>query len=361
MTRVPHPIKPHAALTYKEPMSVRMGRWMLLGGSILLVLALLYVVAWLITSMSLRSGIQDWVEAKRAEGYLITYAGKKADIGGFPLRVEATLNDMKFAPPAVKGKKRNWVWSAKRVGFSMIPVPWEISMVTVDLSADQTLKVGNSLLAGQAEKFQLAVNWLSEGIPDNTSLMIDKWQLQGGGLGLNVRKLALSTQRQEKGDYGLALRGEAIDLPLAITGLGRRISDVTLHAKMTKNFGIDGLKQTALGRWRDAGGTLEVERMQLSYPPLTLQGNGTLALDGALQPVGAFSARIQGFFQTVSALRRAGVIRGPDASMAKVVLGMLAKQPKNGGPATISLPLTIQERALFAGPVRLIHLPQIDW
>jgi len=143
--------------------------------------------------------------------------------------------------------------------------------------------------------------------------------------------------------------------------MGRQVSELILRGELTESFGTTGFNAQALTQWRDAGGTLEANRIQVGYGPLFLQGNGTLALDGDLQLVGAFSARIQGFFQTVDGLRRGGVIRRPDASMAKVVLGMLSKQPKNGGPATISLPLTLQERALFAGPVRLIKMPEIHW
>ncbi|SCA58244.1 conserved hypothetical protein [Candidatus Terasakiella magnetica] len=361
MARVPHPIKSHAALTYKEPLSVRMGRLFMLLGSIILVLGLLYTVAWLMTSMALKSGVKDWMKARKAQGYIASYEDKKVEMGGFPFSVRATLNVVKFAPPKNAQKKRDWFWSAKTVDFEIIPLPWTLGTVHVDLGAEQTLRLGRQVLEGRAESLKLSQDWLSDGIPESLGLSIKNWQLQSSGALLNVASLEMEGARKEDGAYGLDLQAERMDLPLGITGMGRRVSEVTLHAKLTENFGATGMGKEDLILWRDAGGTLELERIQVNYLPLILQGNGTVALDADLQPVGAFTARIQGFFETVSRLRRGGIIRGPDASMAKVVLGMLSKQPKNGGPASISLPLTLQERALFAGPVRLIEMPRIEW
>jgi hypothetical protein len=88
---------------------------------------------------------------------------------------------------------------------------------------------------------------------------------------------------------------------------------------------------------------------------------GTVALDGRMQPVGAFTARIQGFFEAVEALRARGLIRGRDASMAKLVLGAMARPAPGGGPPVLSLPVTLQDRVLYAGPVALVRLPELRW
>ncbi len=46
--------------------------------------------------------------------------------------------------------------------------------------------------------------------------------------------------------------------------------------------------------------------------------------------------------------------------MAKIVLGMLAK-PSAAGEPELSLPLTVQDRALLAGPVKLMEMPEVIW
>jgi len=328
-----------------------------------LVVIVVYVVAWFGTSMFLRGSIQDWFEARRAEGYIANYDDKKARIGGFPFTVSATLSGVSFSPPADDKGTRPWAWASNKLVFNVTPLPWTMATVHVDLSAKQTFKKEKYRFEGHAKKFDLALNWTAKGIPDYIDLDIKDLLLAEANTSqkIQVSDLNVKTKRDDDEAYGFDVMGEEIKIPFGIGGMGRSIDEVIFRGHFTEKFGLDGLDTKALSTWRDAGGTMEISRMQFGYGPLIVQGNGTMALDGELQLVGAFSARIQGFFQTVDRLRNAGVVRGPDASMAKVVLGMLSKQPKNGGPATISLPLTLQEGGFFAGPVRLADLPEIHW
>lgn len=363
MARVPHPTKSHPAMTYKEPTSVKLMRYGMTTFWVVLVLAILYIGAWFVTSMSLRSGVQDWFAARKAEGYIAEYNDKKARISGFPFKVVATINDVTLAPPTNASGGRDWVWSPKQVNFAITPLPWTVRDLTVDLSARQTLNIHQTSYSGKAKKFDLMLDWMSEGLPGMLNLEIEKLNLQSQSAthDVSIDYITLLAQRLSNGDYDIDLDASHVNLPQGLAGLGRRVDDVILRGIFTQNFAQNGLDTQGLSQWRDAGGTLETNRIHIAYGPLLIQGNGTLALDGDLQPVGAFSTRIQGFFETLEALRRARIIRRPDASMAKVVLGMLMKHPKNGGPPTISLPLTIQDQALFAGPVRLINLPKQNW
>lgn len=361
MVRVPHPIKVQEIKNYREPFSVRLGRYMMLGGAVLGGLIVLYVLAWFVTALTLRDGIQDWFAARHAEGYLAEFGDDDARISGFPFYVNARLQHLRFAPPVDERGRRAWVWASKGVDVSVVVLPWLLDTVQVDLKDQQSLLWKGKRLKGRAGQFDLSFNWLSKGVPEDLRLDISGLHLESGPRTLRIRQLNFLAGRQSEGDYSFDLSGEDWDLPYGLSGIGDRLSEILLRGKLTHDFAIEALSNEELAQWRDRGGTLEVERMLVDYSPLSMQGNGTLALDGDLQIVGAFSARIQGFFETVERLRRGGIIRGPDASMAKVVLGMLAKHPRNGGPATISLPLTIQDRALFAGPVRLITIPQLKW
>lgn len=363
MARVPHPTKKHPALTYQEPTLVKVGRYSLTTFLVLVVLSLLYVGAWFFTSIQLRSGLQNWFEARKAEGYLAQYDEKSARISGFPFRVTASLRDVIFAPPKDGTGQHPWVWSPSELTFSITPLPWTIRTLNVDLSARQTFSINDQRYSGAADTALLSLDWMSKGLPEDIDLSINKLALSHQTLtqGVDIEKLSFTTERRSDGTYAFDLTSARATLPVGLRGLGRRIDDLILRGHLNENFAQNGIRPSSLAKWRDAGGIMEAERIHIQYGPLLLQGNGTMALDGDLQPVGAFSARIQGFFETVNSLQRAGVVRGPDASMAKVVLGMLAKQPKNGGPASISLPLTIQNRAFFAGPVQLIDLPVLNW
>ncbi|MDV7338395.1 DUF2125 domain-containing protein [Terasakiella sp. A23] len=363
MARVPHPIKKHPAMTYKEPLLVRAGRYSMTGLLILTVLIVLYVIAWFVTSMSLRSGVQDWFEARKAEGYLASFDEKKARISGFPFSVKATLSGVTFAPPKDDQGKRPWIWSHRTVDFSVVPLPWSLRTLKINLAKQQSFRSGKVSFNGTAKEFNIELDWMSDGLPDHLDVKVKDLNLepQTTGRGFVIKDFSLGGERLSSGNYDYNLQGSNITLPVSIAGLGRKLDEVVLRGYFDQNFAQSGLTTNDLETWRDAGGTLEAKRVQLSYGTLSLQGNGTIALDGELQPVGAFTARIKGFFETVERMRRVGIIRGPNASMAKVVLGGLAKPATSGGPSTISLPLTLQDKALFAGQVRLVEMPTIEW
>jgi hypothetical protein len=160
-------------------------------------------------------------------------------------------------------------------------------------------------------------------------------------------------------DVDLTARGlglpEGLDLPL-----GRMIGALRLEAGVRGTVPA-GPWAESLAKWRDDGGTVEVTRLGLVYGPLDVRANGTMALDGDMQPIGAFTAKVRGFFPLVDALKEKGLVRGRDAVTAKVVLGVLAKKPADGGPPTLNLPLTVQGRKVYAGPLALAEVPAIPW
>ena len=79
--------------------------------------------------------------------------------------------------------------------------------------------------------------------------------------------------------------------------------------------------------WRDGGGSLEIQHLALDWGPLDLTASATLALDDQLQPMGAGSARLVGYAETLDALAPHGAISRSAATAAKAVLSLLANTP----------------------------------
>jgi Uncharacterized protein conserved in bacteria (DUF2125) len=113
--------------------------------------------------------------------------------------------------------------------------------------------------------------------------------------------------------------------------------------------------------WRDAGGTLEIQRLAVNWGPLDLTGSATLALDDQLQPMGTGSARVIGYAETLDALAARGAISRSAATAAKAVLSLLAHAPADGSPPDVKVPLTLQYRTLSMRQVPLLRLPELDW
>ena len=116
----------------------------------------------------------------------------------------------------------------------------------------------------------------------------------------------------------------------------------------------------ALTHWRDDGGTIELQSLRLRWGSLLVDASGTLALDNALQPEGAFSAVITGQDAAVDVAVKTGALKPSDAGAAKAVLGLLAR-PNGNGDKALTLPMTIQNQRLYLGPAKLANIPPIPW
>ncbi|MEE9194263.1 MAG: DUF2125 domain-containing protein, partial [Alphaproteobacteria bacterium] len=100
--------------------------------------------------------------------------------------------------------------------------------------------------------------------------------------------------------------------------------------------------------------------LKVHWGPLNFSATGTLALDQDLQPLLAMTATITGFNETIDALAAARAIKARDATVAKMLLSLLAKRPGGGGPAELKIPLTVQDGKLFVGPVALMKVPRLN-
>ena len=74
--------------------------------------------------------------------------------------------------------------------------------------------------------------------------------------------------------------------------------------------------------WRDAGGIIQLRESAIAWGPLGAKGEGTLALDQAMQPLAAGTVRIAGLGQTLSALSAAGVVDPQTATLAQMMFGV---------------------------------------
>ena len=106
---------------------------------------------------------------------------------------------------------------------------------------------------------------------------------------------------------------------------------------------------------------IEVNRLALRWGPLEADGEGTLALDNANRPLGAMTARIRGYTETVDALAAAGVMRPRDAGTLKIALNLVARRSSSGGPGELNVPITAQDGRLNVAGFSLLTLPPLQF
>ena len=118
--------------------------------------------------------------------------------------------------------------------------------------------------------------------------------------------------------------------------------------------------QNSIVSWRDSGGTIEIDSVYGKFRRLKLKGSGTLALDQEFQPLLAMSAELEGLTDVIDILTRGGHLTFKKALMLKLGLRLFSKNI-DGVNSSFSLPLTIQDRELTVGPIKLLRLPLIRW
>jgi hypothetical protein len=111
-----------------------------------------------------------------------------------------------------------------------------------------------------------------------------------------------------------------------------------------------------LTKWRDQGGTLEVDLLQITDASSSLEGSGSLTLDNELRPLGAISLTgeewgdILAFFRANNWLDEVG---------ATLVSEYLATLPAPDGGNRLPLALTLQDGSFYLGPARLSDIKPI--
>lgn len=333
-------------------------------------------VAWKIAASRARDAVTTWAERQRAEGMGVHWSEMTTD--GFPSRVVLTLRDPQVRFPASAG---GGGWAAPVLSVSA--APWAPRHLTITAPGEhlanfvadgqvfQTrttaaqarleleLDDDGSVLAADAALADLRTEGLLPGGPVTLdALAADFVHNPGGAASFLGRR-----EETETGVYAaLSATLTGLTLPQAVaTPLGSRVQTAELSAAMTGDLPAgESLRERVRG-WSEEGGTVEIDRLRVVADPLSLAAAGTLTLDKWLQPQMALSSQIRGFFEALDVLVEKDLIRGRDASIAKVVLGVMAKQPPDGGPAALELPITVQERMLYLGPVALAKLPPLRW
>ncbi|MSO92411.1 MAG: DUF2125 domain-containing protein [Rhodospirillales bacterium] len=332
-----------------------------------------YGVYWLQVAESVEAGVVGWIAQRRAEGFEVAYTGIR--VRGFPFSLRVLVDNPRMGQPH---GFRGWDWRGKRVVVRVSP--WDLTRATVSLIGRHKLDIGTPdgtlALTGESRNIEAELQ-LSRGLLGTVTVAVDDVELhpeepysaerEAATLSL---KSARATFRRPPvpagGDHRTAtVMGEiALDglrLPQAAgLPLGRDVSHAGGTVKVLGEIPREPWPE-AIARWRDNGGTIEIEALRVAYGPLRLQIDGTLALDGDLQPIGAFSGRAEGFYETVDALRERGVVRGRDATTARFVLGALARRPEGGGAAVLDLSISLQDQKLFTGPIPLMQVGRIRW
>ncbi len=344
-------------------------KWITRGGIAVAVLAGAYVAAWFATAKVVRDGTRAWLAQQQGGG--LTIATGEWQTAGFPGRIVITVPDVVATTPVSAG---GWEFRSPRVVISTAALGFH--RLTVDVAGTHTLAYGDAprtalLIAAEDARAVIGLAWggrLRHSTLTATQLTVRTTQdgaplVRIGSGRVDAEILDTDTVPSTSPTLPPTARAEMeardVAMPPSVLPLDAPIARAALTAELTGSLTPGALPQV-LDVWRAGGGTVEIRSAALDWAPIRVAGSGTFALDEKLQPTGAASLRVQGGAELMDGLAKAGILSAQAASVARLGLALLMR-PNAAGVQELAVPLTLQDRAVSAGPLQLGTLREIAW
>ncbi len=347
-------------------------RYYILVGPIAAVVAA-WSATWFYKADQLRTEIQ-----RRANQSTLAreWSYRELEITGFPFRMLVDLSGPRLA---LRGPPREFRWRTDRI--KAVGQIWQPRHILLDLTGrhDFKTKIGGQWrqLALDSSEAMASVETDAENNPERFSLDIKNITLRhDGAAALRGERLQFHARAAPRtpGSLDLALRGDALEvaegaLPANLAGLPRsvRLLDLQITVTGLSRAGLPGDRlaaetagasdgiENALARWRDDGGTLEITTFHALWGGMDISATGSLALDSAMRPIGALTARIKGHDELLDIAVATGAMDKDNLTAARLVLGLLAA----AGGGVLSVPVRLQDGQLFLGPAPIAKLGSV--
>lgn len=340
-------------------------RWIIGWITLLIALGTAYTGYWFWLAQTFQQNLALWVDQQRAMGYRISYA--PGEPGGYPLSVHIALSRVVIDSPPGQSPWR--LDSASKI-LSIAPwAPLSLRIIDGDEPAACNLRwaAGGRNFGMSIDGMDLRVRLATEGnLPairiSGKSVGVTEQGREIAGLiqpSGSVDLLQATSDTQSSAEFLLSAHG--IDfVPLAQSDSKTVETYDWVVAGQIKGPVPLAPLPAALAAWSSEGGHVELTQFNANWEATTtVSGDGTVALDQRLQPVGAFSAVVRGYNEAVDAAVARGVMTLAQGAAVKLWLNARAEKDERG--LKVTLPLTIQDGFVSMGPIKLAQVPHIAW
>ncbi len=316
----------------------------------------IYSGYWYYLARELRQGTGPWVEARRAEG--LDVAWRALEIGGYPFRFRLRISG------AALTATRPFAYAAESANVEAEASPFHLGAWRFRAPDGATVSgpLGTAALSAASLEGSVVATDDATIVTAHANAVEGQGAAQGFAADTLDLKLTLPRHAPQTDRDMLAAASVSIiaaDLPAAPPPFPRRI-DALAFAATLRGAIPPGALADALAKWRDDGGTLDIDSAHMVWAKTTVDLDGTLALDRAMQPQGALTATVTGADQVVDSIVAAGVMEARYADFAKALLRAIGHADESGAEA-LHVPVTLQDGRVFVGPAPIAPLPQIKW
>ncbi|UEM01433.1 DUF2125 domain-containing protein [Skermanella rosea] len=323
-----------------------------------------YTAWWFYLAGRVRDGITDWIAQQRAEAALIEYGD--LEISGFPLSLTASAADvsiqradgLRWRGPAVIASARPWY--PLDIGVNL---PGSHQAGLVQAGGEPALGIDAPAGAKGNVRLDLsgAIRRMTVDLGRSTVTLPDGQQASLGRAEVTAALPETPPADHTATALSIDARLSGVRPPPSVKApLKGDIETVAVTARI-KGALPDRLGRPAIAAWSESGGTIDIDSLTLNWGPLRIAGQGTLAFDRDLQPIGAISAAVEGVNPTMDSLATAGIVRPGDAAMAKMALTLLSRRTTADNQPIVEASLTAQDGWLYFGPIRLLRIPRVAW
>jgi hypothetical protein len=338
-------------------------RWIIGGVGLAVLLGAAYTGYWFWLARTVQQNLALWVDEQRAMGYGFSY--EAAEPGGYPLSVRIALSRVEIDSPS---GEPSWRLSTTSKVLSIAPwAPLSIRILDGGESrpCDVRWVAGGRDYALSMDGMDLTIRLSSDGaLPairlSGQSAAVTEGSRQVVGLiqpSGSVDFLPAQSDTESSAQFQLSAHGA--DFAPPSDPMAVETSDLLVAGQVKGPMPLAPLP-AALAAWSSAGGHVELTQFNANWEAATtVSGDGTVALDQRLQPVGAFSAVVRGYDEAVDAAVARGLMTPAQGTAVKLWLNARAEKDERG--LKVNLPLTIQDGFLSMGPVKLAQVPRIAW
>jgi hypothetical protein len=319
-----------------------------------------YSAYWAVVARGIETGIAAWALSVRERQ--VDASWQALGVGGFPVRFRIELKDA-----ALRDRSVDPAPELRVPALSGSAAPWDLGDWRLDAPAGLIGLAGTGgrlPLRLQAPRADGAVHLGAAG-GGTLWLRLPKASVEGGaGVRIGAALLWITLPPQPprghiEPNFGVAVDLRPVELPAAARALGDSIEELAFGITV-KGALPSGNLVRSVAAWRDAGGTVELNNLDLRWGGLEATATGTIALDQELQPIGGFSGAVEGYDRILLALVQAGRMPAAEAGLAQLALTMLAKAGPDGRPQ-IATSFTIQNGQMYLGPAKLGPAPRLAW
>ena len=354
-------------------------RSIIIGAGLVAVLGVGASAAWFYGAYKAEQAIVEWAETLKREGD--SFVWDSLEISGFPYAFDGHLTGPELITASDDGV---WHWRADALVIQQsffTPNTYRARAPGRHL-IEYTAPDGDYVQLG-VETYDLSfvLHEGSDDIADLINLKLSGLTIDNVGRGIwSTGYLEFELKRRvetgpsnanaevQSASMVALLRMDNLIFPSQIAGqLNPRIDQVTLNLALAGALNLwsdTPVTPAELAAWRDDGGFVQLRQANLLWGPLDADVTGRFELDNALQPAGDFRIRATGLVEAITAMEQAGAVGTGAAWAARLsVLGLNALDtgPPEEGEDLVEVPLTLENRTIFLGPISLFRLPAIHW